>query len=179
MYTSHHTRRLSSRSSSEIRPCISACLSLVSLSGSGAFVVRGSSLPNLSSRASDHAAFHQRRLAPLYSLAETTVARCIYVTTSSTVPAAPNGPVSLISVSMLMVPGNATPKPPRATPSKAVEPDTDGGSSAGVCMSGLRRVTVSSNSLWQILPLAEGTLVNRDASLVCAATQSMLAKRAG
>ncbi len=98
--------------------------------------------------------------------------------TSSRFPAAPKAPDSLVRVSMLMDPGSATPRPPRATPS-TMGLETGDASSEGVWMSGLRRLTVSSSSFWQILPRAEGMLVRNGASLVWAATHSMLERSAG
>jgi hypothetical protein len=101
VYRSHHMRRRSSRCSSVKSPGLLGpfgwprCMCSISSSpcassslGSGGGVT-GTSLPSLSSLASDQAAFHQRSDAALYSLAEMTMAKCIYVATSSRPPGAP------------------------------------------------------------------------------------------
>lgn len=94
VYNNHHMRLRSSFCSSvnpswSLKPLeyvlstsSALVLSAASLCCSGGGVT-GTSLPNLNSLASDQAASHQRSDAALYSLAEMTIARCIYVATSS------------------------------------------------------------------------------------------------
>jgi hypothetical protein len=155
MYNSHHSRRLSSFISStsaavgvptSISPFSFVC-PLRSFAGSC-----GSSLPNLSSLASDHAAFHHRSDAALYSLAEVTTPKLRYVATSSRLLVGGMAPsirpsYRPIARSTLKESCTAEVTPPRPGAKPCEE---------GEWTKGLRRSTVSFHNFWHMIALADG-----------------------
>jgi len=136
-----------------------------SCSGGG---VDCTSLPSFNSLASDHAAFHQRRDAALYSLALMTMARCMYVATSSTPP---GRPTSDSCVGM--------PNPPSVTPLAAELLYVGLASSGDWWTSGLSKLIVRLISLSESWLRAEGVEARYGDSLVRQPIQSMLASNAG